>query len=85
MPGELKARADADELGLLTSAYTFGYRAALLVSEAVILPIAQRIGWNASYVLYGALMAIGLAACLLAARARARRNRSWQRKEGRSR
>ena len=34
---------DKDELGLLTSGYTIGYRAALLMSEAVILPIAQRI------------------------------------------
>jgi MFS transporter, PAT family, beta-lactamase induction signal transducer AmpG len=63
----IESAADADELGLLTSAYTFGYRSALLASEAVILPVAQRIGWNESYILYGALMAIGLAACLLAA------------------
>ncbi len=63
----IESAANADELGLLTSAYTFGYRTALLASEAVILPIAQRIGWNASYILYGALMAIGLAACFLAA------------------
>ncbi len=58
---------NADELGLLTSAYTFGYRSALLASEAVILLIATRIGWSASYALYGALMAIGIAACLFAA------------------
>ena len=63
----IESARDADELGLLTSAYTFGYRTALLASEAVILPIAQRIGWNASYVLYGALMSIGLAACFLSA------------------
>jgi PAT family beta-lactamase induction signal transducer AmpG len=63
----IESAADKDELGLLTSAYTFGYRSALLTSEAVILPIAQRIGWNTSYALYGALMAIGLAACFLAA------------------
>ena len=53
-PGGSKSPRDTDELGLLTSGYTFGYRGALLVSEAVILPIAQRIGWNASYVVYGA-------------------------------
>jgi PAT family beta-lactamase induction signal transducer AmpG len=63
----IESARDADELGLLTSAYTFGYRTALLASEAVILPIAQRIGWNASYILYGALMSIGLAACFLSA------------------
>jgi PAT family beta-lactamase induction signal transducer AmpG len=55
-----------DELGLLTSGYTFGYRAALLASEAVILPIAQRIGWNESYILYACVMALALTATLLA-------------------
>lgn len=62
----IESAADADELGLLTSGYTFGYRAALLLSDAIILPIAQRIGWNASYVLYACLMGIGLLASLLA-------------------
>ncbi len=63
----IESARDTDELGLLTSGYTFGYRTALLASEAVILPIAQRIGWNEAYVLYGALMGIGLAAIFLAA------------------
>ncbi len=63
----IETAKDADELGLLTSAYTFGYRAAMLASEAAILLIATRIGWNASYILYGALMAVGVAACLIAA------------------
>ena len=54
------------ELGVMTSAYTFGFRIALLGTEAVILLVATRIGWNASYVAYGCLMAIGMAACLLA-------------------
>ena len=52
MPGGSKCASDNDELGLLTSAYTFGYRTALLMSEAIILPIAQRIGWNASYIVF---------------------------------
>ena len=56
-----------DELGLLTSAYTFGYRSAMLASEALILLIATRIGWNASYIFFGALMAVGMVATLLAA------------------
>lgn len=59
----IESAANADELGLLTSGYTFGFRAALLGTEAVILPIAQRIGWNASYLVYAALMAIGISAC----------------------
>ena len=62
----IESAKDKDELGLLTSGYTFGYRAALLMSEAVILPIAQRIGWNASYILYGCVMALALTATLLA-------------------
>jgi PAT family beta-lactamase induction signal transducer AmpG len=62
----IESAQDSAELGLLTSAYTFGYRAAMLASEAVILPIAARLGWNATYMLYGALMAVGVAACLLA-------------------
>lgn len=63
----IESAKDADELGLLTSAYTFGYRAAMLVSEALILLIATRIGWNESYAVYGILMAVGVAACLMAA------------------
>src|SRR5579872_1819442 len=62
----IETAKDKDELGLLTSGYTFGYRAALLMSEAVILPIAQRIGWNASYILYGCVMALALVATFLA-------------------
>jgi len=56
-----------DDLGLLTSAYTMGFRTALLGTEAIILPIAQRIGWNASYAIYGALIGVGIIACLCAA------------------
>jgi MFS transporter, PAT family, beta-lactamase induction signal transducer AmpG len=57
----------SDELGLLTSAATFGYRIALLGTDAIILIIADKIGWQASYVLYGALMAVGLTATCCAA------------------
>jgi MFS transporter, PAT family, beta-lactamase induction signal transducer AmpG len=63
----IESARDADELGLLTSAYTVGYRSALLMSEAVILPIAQRIGWNQAYLLYGAVMAAAILATVLAA------------------
>jgi len=62
----IESARNADELAVFTSAYTFGYRVALLASEAIILLIATRIGWNASYILYGGLMAIGATACLLA-------------------
>ena len=63
----IESARDPDELGLLTSGYTFGYRTALLMSEAMILPIAQRIGWNASYILYACFRAVGLTATFLAA------------------
>lgn len=56
-----------EELGLLTSAATFGYRIALLGTDAIILIVADSIGWKGAYILYGALMAIGLAATFLAA------------------
>jgi PAT family beta-lactamase induction signal transducer AmpG len=63
----IESARDKDELGLLTSAYTIGYRSALLMSEAVILPIAQRIGWNEAYLAYGAVMAAMIVATFFAA------------------
>jgi PAT family beta-lactamase induction signal transducer AmpG len=63
----IESAKNRDDLGLLTSAYTMGFRSALLGTEAVILPIAQRIGWNAAYMIYGALILIGIIACLSAA------------------
>ena len=60
----IESARDADEQGLLTSGYTLGYRIALIGTEAVILPVAQRLGWNTAYMLYGLLMAVGICACL---------------------
>jgi len=57
---------DADELGLLSSAYQLGYRAALLATDALILIAAQHLGWPVSYVLYGVLMAVGIVATFFA-------------------
>lgn len=62
----IEIAADPDELGLLTAAYTIGYKTALIFTEAVILVFAKRIGWPSSYVIYGAAMAIGMLAALLA-------------------
>ncbi len=62
----IESAADPDELGLLTSAYTFGYRSALLGTEAVILIVAQRIGWNGAYVVCGLLISVGVIACFAA-------------------
>jgi PAT family beta-lactamase induction signal transducer AmpG len=62
----IETASDADELGLLTSAYSLGYRIALIFTEAVILMVAKRLGWPITYVIYGSAMAIGVAAVLLA-------------------
>ena len=37
----IEAAANSDELGLLSAAYQFGYRIAILVSEAAILIVGQ--------------------------------------------
>jgi len=62
----IEAAADSDELGLLSAAYQFGYRIAILVSEAAILIIANHFGWRLSYGVMAALMAIGVTASLMA-------------------
>jgi len=62
----IESAKNRDDLGLLTSAYTMGFRTALLGTEAIILPIAQRTGWNAAYMVYGALILIGIIACFYA-------------------
>jgi MFS transporter, PAT family, beta-lactamase induction signal transducer AmpG len=62
----IEAAADSDELGLLSSAYQFGYRVAVIVSEAAILIVANHLGWPISYTMMAALMVIGIAASLTA-------------------
>lgn len=62
----IEAAADGDELGLLSSAYQLGYRFAILTTEALILIIANHMGWPISYGTMAALMAVGIAATLLA-------------------
>ena len=57
---------DADELGLLTSAYSIGFRIAIICADALILILATSIGWDVSYALYGVAMGIGVVAALLA-------------------
>jgi PAT family beta-lactamase induction signal transducer AmpG len=58
---------DGNELGLLSSAYTLGYRAALLVSESVILILANHLSWQIAYGVMAALMGVGFFATLKAA------------------
>lgn len=62
----IEAASDSDELGLLSAAYQFGYRIAILVSEAAILIIANHFGWRISYTVMAVLMAIGVSASLVA-------------------
>jgi PAT family beta-lactamase induction signal transducer AmpG len=62
----IESARDKDELGLLTSGYTVGYRVALLLSETVILPIAQHLGWSNAYILFACMMVVGLTATMLA-------------------
>jgi PAT family beta-lactamase induction signal transducer AmpG len=62
----IEIAADMDEQGLLTSAYSLGFRAALVATEALILVLAARIGWPLSYAIYGAMMIVGMVASLAA-------------------
>jgi len=62
----IEAASNGDELGLLSSAYQLGYRFAILTTEALILLIANHMGWQFSYGTMAALMAIGVVATLFA-------------------
>jgi PAT family beta-lactamase induction signal transducer AmpG len=62
----IEVAADSDELGLLSAAYQLGYRAALLVTDALILFSASHFGWPMSYTSMAVLMGIGIAATLVA-------------------
>jgi PAT family beta-lactamase induction signal transducer AmpG len=62
----IEAASDADEVGLMTSAAQVGYRVALLITDALVIAMAARIGWPLSYGWMAALMAIGVVATLFA-------------------
>ena len=62
----IEAARDADELGLLSAAYQLGYRAALLVTDALILIAANHLGWPISYSLMAVLMGVGISASFVA-------------------
>ena len=63
----IESAADADEVGLMTSAAQVGYRCALLVTDALIIAAAARLGWPLSYVGMAVLMAVCMVATLCAA------------------
>jgi PAT family beta-lactamase induction signal transducer AmpG len=62
----IEAASDADEVGLMTSAAQLGYRIAMIVTDALVIAMAARIGWPLSYGAMAVLMALGMAATLLA-------------------
>jgi MFS transporter, PAT family, beta-lactamase induction signal transducer AmpG len=62
----IEAASDSDELGLLSAAYQLGYRAALLLTDAVILIIANHFSWPVSYLTMAVLMSVGCIASLAA-------------------
>lgn len=62
----IEAANGEDEVGLMTSASQLGYRIALLVTDALVIAMAARIGWNLSYFAMAVLMAIGIVATLFA-------------------
>jgi PAT family beta-lactamase induction signal transducer AmpG len=55
-----------DELGVLSSAYQFGYRAAFLLTDSLILIPAGHIGWPFAYGMMAILMTVGILATLKA-------------------
>jgi len=62
----IEAAADSDELGLLSAAYQLGYRAAIIVTDALILISAGHFGWRISYAAMAVLTAVGMTATVLA-------------------
>ena len=62
----IEAASDSDELGLLSAAYQLGYRGAILLTDAVILIIANHFGWPFSYMTMVVLMGIGVIGTLAA-------------------
>ena len=62
----IEAASDSDELGLLSAAYQLGYRAAIIVTDALILISANHLGWRISYGAMAVLMAVGIAATVFA-------------------
>lgn len=62
----IESADDTEELALMTSAFQLGYRFAILAANALILFVANGIGWAGAYALYGAAMSLALLATLFA-------------------
>ncbi|WP_225615817.1 AmpG family muropeptide MFS transporter [Methylomonas albis] len=63
----IESASDADEVGLMTSAAQVGYRVALIITDALIIAAAARVGWGMSYVAMAVLMVLCMIATLFAA------------------
>ncbi len=61
----IESAQGTEELNLLTSVFQLGYRFAILAANALILYLAEAIGWNGAYAIYGAAMGVALLATLL--------------------
>jgi len=62
----IESADDTEDLALITSAFQLGYRFAILAANALILFVANGIGWNGAYAAYGVAMSIALLATFLA-------------------
>lgn len=60
--------AEGSKQGAMAAAYQWGYRIAIIVAGAVPLLLAQAYGWNFSYAVMAALMAVGVLGVLAAPR-----------------
>ncbi|WP_443748882.1 AmpG family muropeptide MFS transporter [Asticcacaulis solisilvae] len=55
----IEAAETREELSVMTAAYQWGYRTAFIVSGAVPLLLATRIGWPAAYAIMAAMIGLG--------------------------
>lgn len=60
--------ATVEKQGAMAAAYQWGWRVAMVVSGAVPLLLASRIGWTGSYMLMAFVMAVGVLGVLMAPR-----------------
>jgi PAT family beta-lactamase induction signal transducer AmpG len=63
----IESAENGEELGLLASAYQFGYRVAIIATDSLMLLVAAHLGWRVSYGIYGVAMGIGLVTTCFAA------------------
>lgn len=64
--------APPERQGMMSASYQLGYRLALLSAGAGALYIADFVNWRSAYLTMAALMAIGMAGCLLSPRVEGR-------------